>query len=93
MYATGPTHACTGAPFSANGISGLSVKNSLNRSLSRPSQSTGLSWSGRISKPDTRPIAYADQLDLPYSPSLTMLSPVSACRATTPATAAASSRS
>ncbi len=93
MYATGPTHACAGAPVRANGISGLSVKNSLNRSRSRPSQSTGMSWPGRISKPDTRPIAYAAQLDLPNSPSFTMLSPTSACRATTPATAAVSSRS
>ena len=49
VYLTGPTHTCAGAPVSAAGISGLPVKNSLNRSLSLPSQSSGLSWSSRIS--------------------------------------------
>jgi hypothetical protein len=84
---------CAGAPVSAVGISGLFVKNSLNRSRSRPSQSSGTSWSVRISKPVTRDSAYAAQLDLPNSPSFTTDRPTSDCRATTSATAAVSSRS
>ena len=93
MYSTGPTQTCVGAPVSASGISGLSVKKSLNRSLSLPSQSSGLSWSWRISKPLIRSSAYPDQPDLPNSPSFTTSSPTSHCLATTPATASVSARS